>query len=598
MRSSRLFRRVFWVSFLVALVSVSAIAAWAFRVAKRQFTERTLSHLTTQAHLLAETLTAMSLEDRMAVDALCKRLGRRTGFRYTVVLPTGEVLGDSLEQPLQMENHARRPEVQEALQGRSSAGERFSRTLQRTFQYGAVPVWRQGSVVAVARAALSRDRGHEDNVRFQGAVLPWVWILLTIAAFASWVLAARVDAPVRALCEAAQRLANGERTVRASVLDEAEVGEAARALNRLAQVLEEWHHTAEREREERGVALARLQEGVVLLDDRRRVRWMNPAAAHWFGSNPKDTTDRPFQEVARSAPLQAFVERLLESGQVEEEEIELAHDPPRTLRVYGQRLSPHESAGGGLLIVLQDITAWRRVKQAQREFLANAAHELKTPLSSLQAALETLLQTPVEDITDREALFRILERHLNRLSKLVEDLLLLSRLDQEVTLRTLQLQRMPLRPVLEAATEVWQPVATRKGVRIEIEAPVGLEADLHEPLFEQAVSNLLDNAVKYAPEGSVVRVEADLRDDGLEVRVRDEGCGIAAEHLPRLFERFYRVDSSRSRQLGGTGLGLAIVKHIAQVHGGRVSVDSAPGRGSTFTIHLPPPRDSKPATPA
>jgi two-component system, OmpR family, phosphate regulon sensor histidine kinase PhoR len=230
-----------------------------------------------------------------------------------------------------------------------------------------------------------------------------------------------------------------------------------------------------------------------------------------------------------------------------------------------------------------------RLENVRRDFVANVSHELKTPVASIKGFVETLLDGALDDHADARRFLGIVSRQADRLASIIEDLLALSRIEQSETSGTLPLDQQPLAGLLVTATDDCRPRATERSIRLELTCPPMLMVTVNGPLLEQAVINLVDNAIKYSEPGKTVWLSADADADGTAIRVRDEGCGIAAEHLPRLFERFYRVDKARSRNLGGTGLGLSIVKHIVQAHAGTIAVESTPGVGTTFTIRLPTP---------
>jgi len=241
----------------------------------------------------------------------------------------------------------------------------------------------------------------------------------------------------------------------------------------------------------------------------------------------------------------------------------------------------------GALVVMHDVTRLKRLENIRRDFVANVSHELRTPITSIQGFAETLLDGAIDLPEDARRFVRIMAAQSDRLNDIIEDLLTLSRLEQEVEQAKLPVQQARVRGVLEAAIGVCELWASKKDLRIELTCEDQLYVPINAALLEQAVVNLVDNAVKYSPEGAAVLVQAERSKSELIIRVRDHGCGIGPEHLPRLFERFYRVDKARSRKLGGTGLGLAIVKHIAQAHGGSATVESVPGEGSLFSLHLP-----------
>jgi two-component system phosphate regulon sensor histidine kinase PhoR len=306
-----------------------------------------------------------------------------------------------------------------------------------------------------------------------------------------------------------------------------------------------------------------------------------------LGAEPHAAVGRPIQEVVRNADLERVLTAVLEGKAPVEGEVTLRLEADRFFQVRGAPLRDADGREIGALVVLHDVTRLARLETMRRDFVANVSHELKTPITSIQGFIETLREGAVNDPAKAAQFLEILARQADRLNALIEDLLSLSRIERESEARRIERQRTNLRDVIEAAAADCSPRANERGITVRIGAPDALWADVDARMIEQAVANLLDNAIKFSPPGSAVEVEAETDGKECRIRVRDRGCGIAPEHLDRIFERFYRVDKGRSRDLGGTGLGLAIVKHIAQAHGGRVSVESVPGQGSTFTLHLP-----------
>jgi two-component system phosphate regulon sensor histidine kinase PhoR len=245
--------------------------------------------------------------------------------------------------------------------------------------------------------------------------------------------------------------------------------------------------------------------------------------------------------------------------------------------------------GIGAVVVLNEVTELRRLEQVRRDFVSNVSHELKTPVTSIKGFVETLLDGAMNDPQEARRFLEIVARQSERLNAIIEDLLMLSRLEQTDEAADEILETAPLVGPLREAVDLCSPAANARGITIELTCEPEIEARINPNLIQQGVVNLIDNALKYSEDRTRVSVEAIESDDEILIFVRDQGCGIAADHLPRLFERFYRVDRARSRDLGGTGLGLSIVRHIVQCHHGRVTVESTPGIGSSFCIHLPRP---------
>ena len=348
--------------------------------------------------------------------------------------------------------------------------------------------------------------------------------------------------------------------------------------------------------------LSSMVEGVLAVDMEQRLISLNEAAGKLLNIRPERAAGRHIDEVIASPPLRDLVCRTLESEQPIQADIELsaargqgegAEPSPRMFQAQGAVLHDTDGRRVGTLVVLHDVTRLRRLEVVRRDFVSNASHEIKTPVAAIKAAAETLLDTGGDPEAVQQFL-PVIARQADRLQNIVEDLLALARIEQDTEHSRIRREVRSITKLLASAAENCATRATHRGSRIVIDCADDLEAAVNETLLEQAVINLLDNAIKYSPPGATVYASGSSGGAGspggrgeVVIAVRDEGPGIAAEHLPRVFERFYRTDKARGRDLGGTGLGLAIVKHIAIAHGGRVTVSSALGEGSTFRIHIP-----------
>jgi two-component system phosphate regulon sensor histidine kinase PhoR len=314
---------------------------------------------------------------------------------------------------------------------------------------------------------------------------------------------------------------------------------------------------------------------------------VNQAAARWFDIDPEKVRGRMIAEAIRNLAIQKFVTRSLESRTPVEDDITVYRNSDRILNIKSAPLLDLGPEPIGMLIVFSDVTQLRRLEDMRRDFVANVSHEIKTPLTAIKGFVETLHQKAVATPEEADRFLGIISRHVDRLSTIIEDLLMLSRIENEGERGDIKREKTCLRDIFQNAAQICRPRADEKGIQIELGGDEGLTAMVDPVLLEQAVVNLLDNAVKYSDPEKTVRIQARTVDHEIQIRVQDHGIGIEKKHLPRLFERFYRVDKARSRAIGGTGLGLAIVKHIAQAHGGQVTVESRLGEGSLFTIHLP-----------
>jgi two-component system phosphate regulon sensor histidine kinase PhoR len=440
---------------------------------------------------------------------------------------------------------------------------------------GAVRTSRSLAALEQALAALHR-------ALFLAALLAAALILAVSA-----LIARRLRRGLAALARGAERLAEEDLShlvPRDGIRELHAVGEA---LNRLAERFGERLAAALRQLAEHEAVLAGMVEGVLAVDPALRILSMNPAAARLFGTDPAAARGRSLLEVARNADLERFVALAAGAREPVEAEISVHKQDERRVSLHGNVLYDAAGRALGALIVLNDVTTLRRLENMRRDFVANVSHELKTPITSIQGFVETLVAGKAQTPEEGDRFLRIVQRQAERLGAIIDDLLNLSRIERDTETGEIALQWAELEPVLLAAVQGCEVQARAKEIALELRTAPGLAARVNGPLLEQALVNLIDNAVKYSPEGGRVQVEAGETPEGIALRVQDWGSGIPPQHLPRLFERFYRVDKARSRKLGGTGLGLAIVKHIAQAHGGQARVDSAPGEGSTFTILLP-----------
>lgn len=582
----KLFWRVYLWLFTCAMLAF-ALAGWhANRSLRQVYQAQVAVELHSQAEWAASEIRRFSLKpEGEGVDRRCKELGGLTVSRVTVVLPDGRVIGDSDSDPAGMENHGNRPEIRAALAGGIGRSERFSDTMRRTLAYLAVPVWQEGQVAAVVRTAMPLADIDQTLRAATREVGVGVLVAAGLFALASSVLVRRVSRPLEAMEQVAERLAAGD--LQARVADPTggrEMRALARALNQMAEQLGARMETITSQRNELKAVLASMTEGVLAVDSGGRVLQCNAAAERLLGLNEGQERGRPMEEMVRHSELQKFIHGVQSAGGTAETEIQLPGE--RAVKLHG---TPLEDAAGrkiGALVVLSDTTRLKRLEKMRQDFVANVSHELKTPITALRGGVDTLLDA--ERTEEDRHFIAMMARQVERLWAIVGDLLSLSRLEHDGQAGRIEREPGPVRDVLRRAAGNFAKAAEAKRMTVAVECPEGLAAPINAPLLEQAVGNLIDNAIKYSGEGTRVAVAAEAANgEGILIRVKDEGPGIEQRHLPRIFERFYRVDQARSRALGGTGLGLAIVKHIAQAHGGTVAVESTPGKGSVFTIRLP-----------
>lgn len=554
----------------------------------RSLTARTRSDLLVRTKLAEREASrladASDLHPTPTWQTLAQELGTRAEARLTLIAVNGEVLGDSNlneDGVRKIENHHERPEVIEALSQGHGTSVRYSSTLEQRMIYVAVPFHQRGRIAGIVRVALPLAQVDEAVARLRVLLLAASLLALVVAGLVSTLATRRISQTLRLLAQAAGRMVNGDLSERTRTPGHDEIATLGKSLDHLANSLSHALSQLKAERDLLGGILAGMQEGVLVLDQDAHLLHANPALRGMLllGS---DCIGKPLLDVIRNAELVEILWQARDSAAAASGEVELAGIKPRRLMVH---VSPLQGDGGELLMVLVDVTQLRQLESIRKDFVANASHELRTPVASMQSAAETL-RGAMSDPEAAKVFLEIIERNAARLHQLVEDLLDLSRIESREF--RLQVEPLEIGAFSDNMAKAYARLAQDKGITLEVLPEArGLTALADRRAMEQVLGNLLDNAIKYCPRGTTVRLSADTAGDRIRVSVHDSGPGIPPQHLPRLFERFYRVDASRSRELGGTGLGLAIVKHLVEAMSGTVSVESIPGQGSTFAFTLP-----------
>lgn len=557
----------------------------------RNFLEQKKNELQIRAAFVQYQLEQFGKEplEPPAIDLLCKTLGRQTATRITIISPDGKVLGESEENPAGMENHLSRPEIQQALQGRTGFDLRFSSTLGERFLYAAVPYPPEAPALLI-RTAVSVKQIDQVLIQLRHkmvlAAIPAALFLVLLLWFVCW----HLTRPLKKMETAAGRLTEGDWSVRLPTTNTREFASLSKAINRMAGELIERLNAITTQRNEQQAVLTSMSEGVLAVDMQNRCISINQAAYRLLQISLPNPVGHTVAEIIRNTQFLEFVHKALSSTDSLAEHLFLREpEASRSVQVRSQALQDGDGKRIGTLIVLNDITELEKAQRVKTDFVANVSHELKTPVTSIKGFLETLLEGAKDNPEDLQRFLEIMRRQTERLHSIIEDLLTLSAVEQQVESSSIPLEKTAVLPLLQEAVECCRPIAERKNISLRIDGRPDLTAWLNPSLFIQALVNLIDNAVKYSEENQSVLIRALAEEKTVRIEVQDSGCGIAKEHLPRLFERFYRADKARSRALGGTGLGLAIVKHIVQAHGGTVCVESTLGRGSTFSVLLPLP---------
>ena len=572
---------------IIALLVAAGYGAYSLRAFQLA---QTGAGLEARAHLTQEhVLTLLAGNDLDALQAFCVNAGKSSGTRITVTTPDGKVLADSDQDPSRMENHGDRPEIIAALADHPTPSLRFSHTLQEKMMYVAIPLFDGNKTRGVLRTAIPVT--FIDSA-LRKIFLKIVWGCLLVAllvALVAWFISQRISRPLEEMRLGAERFANGAFTTKLREEGAEEVASLARAMNAMAAQLDSRIKTIAQQHSQLQAVFSSMVEGVITVDTEERILDINQAGARLLHISPEKIRGKSALVAVRNLALQRFISQTLASAKPIEGEIDLTdrEGQEKYFYAHGTRFQDASDLTSGAIIVINDVTNLKRLENMRRDFVANVSHELKTPITSIEGFAETLLDGALDSPEDARRFVEIIAKQSKRLHAIIEDLLALSRLEQENEQTELVLTEEKVIKPLRRAIETCGLKAAEKKIGIELVADDDLTANLNGPLLEQAVTNLIVNAIKYSDEGGKVLVRAEQRDgETIAIEVQDFGAGVAAQHLPRLFERFYRSDAARNRKVGGTGLGLAIVKHIVQAHGGEVGVISEVGKGTTFTILL------------
>lgn len=585
MRSSRLF----WKLFLVYVVLNLTLALAFLIVVSRRQHEQALHQIEHRLHDLATVLQSHVAErlergEAESIQALFTGLAAETGTRLTLVDLDGVVLADSDKDPSKMENHRNRPELVAAAAGRVGTSQRVSPTLDIPMYYLAVPVGRSGAPEALVRVAMPVRSINVEIAAIQRLLWPLAGSVALLAAALTYLVVRRIVGPLSALTRAAEAVERGDAPPRIAADTGDELGTLGAAFNRMQDELAARIQQLQRRGERLETVLRSMVEGVIVVDADQNIVLANLASQRLQVLSGPDVVGRPLQEVTRSPLVDDAVKQALAADGPQVSELELPGRKSRILALRAVRLPGNPCPGA--VAVLRDLTELRALENLRREFVANVSHELKTPLSAIKAYAETLRLGAVHDEQHNLDFVKQIEQQAERLHQLILDLLALARV--EAGREKMDLGDVPLAGLVAACVAEHQGAAESKRITLRALPPDHAAVVRgEEEALQTILNNLLDNAINYTPEQGSVTIRWQLEVDAAVLEVEDTGIGIAAKDQARVFERFYRVDKARSRELGGTGLGLAIVKHLVQALGGSLHLTSAIGAGSTFAVRLP-----------
>ena len=565
---SRIFLKLFAAALVLiaaCMLTVNVLIQRAWEGMLRSEIERSLREKT----LLFADRVASAPRD--SLEQITKQAAAEANERATVIDSSGKVLADSEADPATMENHAQRPEFALALQGQMGRATRASRTVGVEFLYEAVPI--AGGAVRLAHplSAVREANRHVRNDLLKSSAVAAL-IALVLAFIATQLIGRRLTR----ITNFAERIAAGDLSARIQEGSGDEIAHVASALDKTARKLEDGFRAVESSRQTLETLLNSMQEAVIAVAEDGHVLWANQRMERLLPSGIR--MGEPLVQSARDPEILRAVQTAIETR-----DIVVA----RAAKIFSGRVFDVTAApmpGGGVVAVMHDQTEIERVEKTRRDFIANVSHELRTPLTSIQGYAETVLEHEQLSETAREFV-EIIRKNAMRMARLTEDLLVLARVESGE--RNFKLQSATPQELLEEALQTFQEIAGSRSIELAVVNTATSSVLVDRDAIHQVFGNLIDNAMKYGEDGRKILIGACETEDGVQFYVRDFGAGIPSEHLPRLFERFYRVDKARSRESGGTGLGLAIAKHVVRAHGGTIKGESELNHGSTFYFTLP-----------
>jgi len=584
--SKKLLWKILFFTAFFSIVPLIIISAYIYSSIKDSYINNYINVLVSDTRLIKEKIEFAPMD----VDyiSISREYDEKLGARVTIIDTLGKVLADSRHEPLEMENHSNRPEVIDAMKGKTSSWHRFSFTLTDDMLYAAMPVYnKSGSLFLIVRTAINTIEVEKKLNDIRNKIIISVFIISIILLVSAYLIFNRTLKPLFEMRDGAERFSRGLFAQKIYPPRDETLRNISDSLNSMASQIDEKLGIIEEQGNIQQAVLRSMKEGIIAVDDNERILLLNQTANDILGIGTESVIGKTLQEIVRISEIQKFFMRVAAEVNPQETEIIIDSETERSLQLSGTQLYDIDNKVIGTLVVLNDITNLKYLDAVKKDLVANVSHELKTPVTTIKGFIETLRDGAINDRKNAERFLDIVLKHIERLNLLIDDLLTLAKLEQRKDDEVVELEYQLIKPILESVAEDFEIKADHKKIIIKINCDKGLSSKVNRHLLEQAIGNLIDNAIKYSDKKTAIVVGSYKTENELNIYVSDEGYGIAEENLPRLFERFYRIDKARGREEGGTGLGLAIVKHIMNAMNGKVEVESMIGKGSKFNIRLP-----------
>lgn len=579
--------KVIFPSFLI-LIILSLVALWLFVSSEIRsfYYDEKANELLVHTELISNAIDPIEIDNLEYINQFCKTINSESNTRITLIQIDGHVLGDSHEDPTNMDNHIDRPEVVKALSSGVGTARRYSNTLQKEMLYLAM-TYNIGNQQIIIRTSLpDASLGATlDSLQYR-LFLGGIAILL-VGAILSYVISKTIAKPIINLKEQVDKFTKGNLSEEIQPKGTKEIYSLTVAFNDMAKQLVERIESITVQSNEQKAILSSLIEGIIAIDNAGNIIRINPAAKMILNIDNEMIIGNNINTLIQNSDLLEYFNIFINDNQLDVRDIIIPSNNYQVIRIYGVELLSSDKKKIGALFVLTDISQIKKLERIRQDFVANVSHELKTPITTIKGFVETLKDVKIKDKKTIRKYLNFIGKSTDRMNAIVSDLLELSRLEQQEHDTDIALKEYELNLVLEAAIQECEYQAEKKSITIKLHCDKVIKAPLDIGLMTQAVKNLIDNAIQYSSENKSIIVKVKKINELAVISVTDEGPGIETKHLTRLFERFYRIDKSRSRKYGGTGLGLSIVKHIAHIHNGSVSVESKLKQGSTFSITIP-----------
>ncbi len=590
MKARPLFVQLFGSYLVITAVLLFVFIFVAGSTFKKFYHDRISDDLQARAELVKDQfLYNLSIKYYSKLQEAAVRLGKESNTRITIIAPDGKVLADSQQDPSSMELQVEKPEIVAALKSELGINTRLSPLQNEDLLYVATVIKDAEQVIGVLRLGVPITSLNQTLRQIYLQLSLGGIICAVLIGLLSWFISRRMSNPLEEIKNTAEKIASGDFSshliFRSSTTSE--VQNLGSSINAMAGQLEKRIDTILEQKSELDAVFSSMTEGVLTVDLNNVIQHINQSAAKILKVDKALARKRRFEDIIHQPEVLAYIREALEKDLIDEQEVKLFDKKKHTLRLRGSPLKRGNKEKTGVVIVINDITEIVLAEKQRRDFVTNVSHELRTPLTSIQGFAETLLNPNVTDPTEMRKFIEIIHRHATRLGALIEDILALSRLEKDAESNQIALTIEDVKTSVENAVDICSEKARKQSIEIIIRCPENIEIKMNSHLLEQAIVNLIDNALKYSETNTQIEVDVSIDNEEIRIDVVDHGIGIQQKHLDRLFERFYRIDKARTRTVGGTGLGLAIVKHVAVAHGGRVEVWSELGKGSRFSIFIP-----------